>query len=63
MIDRENIHAKCFVCGMEISGRNLYKRGDKYYCHGDYERTSPKELQKAIKAKREKAWWDRLPTT
>lgn len=38
------IKAECTVCGTPLNGVNLLRRGDKFYCPSDYEKTSPAEL-------------------
>lgn len=39
-----NVKAKCCVCNSPLNGRNLLRRGNKYYCEVDFERTSQTEL-------------------
>lgn len=40
----DNIRAECAICGTPLNGDNLKRRGDKYFCESDYEKTSPAEL-------------------
>ena len=39
----DNIHAECEICGTPLWGENLLRRGNKFYCQSDYEKTSPEE--------------------
>jgi ribosomal protein L33 len=41
----KKIRVECYECGQPLNGDNLRKRGDRYYCATDYEKTSPNELQ------------------
>ena len=37
------IKAECAVCKTPLNGEDLLKRGNRFYCRSDYERTSPQE--------------------
>jgi hypothetical protein len=39
----DKIRAVCYVCGTPLDGKELLRRGDKYYCESDYEKTSVRE--------------------
>jgi hypothetical protein len=53
-----NTKAQCFICNSPVDGR--YKRGDRYYCASDYERTSPEELIENDKQEREYQFYKKL---
>lgn len=54
------IKAECAVCGTPLNGENLLRRGDKYYCQSDYEKTSPAERRENKRIKRKKANYDKI---
>ena len=39
----KKIKAECAVCGTPLNGTNLLKRGNRYYCPSDFDKTSPEE--------------------
>lgn len=39
----DKIKAECAECGTPLNGTDLLKRGNKYYCSADYQRTSIQE--------------------
>lgn len=39
-----NVRTRCCVCNSPLSGESLLRRGNKYYCQSDFERTSYAEL-------------------
>jgi recombinational DNA repair protein (RecF pathway) len=41
----EKVRAECSICGTPLNGDNVLRRGNKYYCHSHYEKTSPSEKQ------------------
>jgi len=43
----DRVNAKCVVCGTPVDER--YRRGNKYYCASDFERTSSAELIENVK--------------
>ena len=40
----DNNHTECCICHTPLSGVNLLRRGDLFYCEADFQRTSPEEL-------------------
>ena len=39
----DKIRTECVICGMPLNSDTLLRRGDKYYCQSDYEKTSVNE--------------------
>ena len=39
----KKIKAECAICGTPLNGINLLKRGNRYYCLSDFDKTSPEE--------------------
>ncbi len=52
MIDVFDKHsAQCAICKTPVDGK--YRRGDKFYCASDYEKTSPEEITANTEVERE----------
>jgi len=56
----EKISTECAECGTPLNGANLRRRGDKYYCAADYDRTSPEEKAINREMKKESEFWQEL---
>lgn len=48
-----NNHTKCCICNTPLSGENLLRRGDLFYCEVDFERTTAQEAIENAKIERE----------
>ena len=56
----DKIKTECAVCKTPLNGENLLKRGNRYYCQADYDRTSPEEKQENKRMIKESEWLQNL---
>lgn len=56
----DKIKAECTVCGTPLNGANLLRRGDKFYCPSDFDKTSQSEINESKRIKEEDEFWRKV---
>jgi hypothetical protein len=56
----DKIKTECTVCGTPLNGVDLLRRGDKFYCPSDFDKTGPAELNENRKIKEDDEFWRRV---